>query len=104
MDWSIITLSATVGGIFGALALYFLGMHQAIGRIAALEGDFSRLKGQMWGQQGRAKQIGQGEDMEAATAEVALLMKSGKPLQEAIMEVATKYPSLVGQMIKKYMK
>jgi len=104
VEWSIVILSATVGGVLGALMVYVLGLHVAISRIAALEGDLARLKGQVWGQDGRAKQVKTGADTEAAIAEVFMAIQGGKDPKEAIMEIAQKYPSVTSTLLKKYVK
>lgn len=103
MDLVELGVAMFFGGIAGGLVVYSLGLHVLAGRIAALEGDFQRVKGQVWGQEGRAKQKESESELMQAVGEMIVGMQQPEAnMTEVLKAVASRHPMVALTLASKF--
>lgn len=91
---------ALAGAMAGFIAGGIMGWFRMM-QIDSLEARFKRLSNDLMSQDGVVSRHAQTERMSAAVAEVAAAIQAGKKPEDALKEVAVKYPDVAAKILQK---
>lgn len=107
-EWVILGAGALTGGLIGGFiggsAVGYFKDWALSARVDGLEARFHRMHNQSISGDGTAVKNQKAERMSQAVAEAAALMQSGKKPEEALKEIAAKYPDVALDVIQKTMR